>query len=334
MGKGMAVSSTRLGPLLLRPRFVKKPWGGRRIQTLLGRELPDDGPIGESWEVYDRDDGSSPIVGGSQAGATLADVRGDKRYPLMFKILDARETLSVQVHPDGETATALGGEEKTECWFVLHAEPGARIYRGFADGVTRADVERALADGTLAELLHSFEPQAGDTVFVPAGTAHTIGKGLVLAEVQHNSDTTYRMHDWGRVGLDGRPRELHIEQALRSIRFGPRGLDTIPPQVIEDDGQFERVLLIRCPHFAAERVTGMGTFTLETDPLPGDQFHILHVLAGEGQLQPFRRGASPIELAPGSTVLLPEEDERFEVIAGANVIRALLLRPGPQVQLD
>ena len=161
MGKGMAVSSTRLGPLLLRPRFVKKPWGGRRIQTLLGRELPDDGPIGESWEVYDRDDGSSPIVGGSQAGATLADVRGDTRYPLMFKILDARETLSVQVHPDGETAVHLGGEEKTECWFVLHAEPGARIYRGFADGVTRADVERALADGTLAELLHSFEPRAG-----------------------------------------------------------------------------------------------------------------------------------------------------------------------------
>lgn len=330
----MSISSTRTEPLVLLPRFVPKPWGGRRIESVLGRELPGTGPIGETWEVYDRADGSSEVVGGAHDGERLSELRGPRPYPLLFKILDASRTLSVQVHPDAETAAELGGEPKTECWFILHAEPGARIYRGLQDGVTESDVERALDRGTVGELLHSFEVSGGDTVFVPAGTVHTIGEGIVLAEVQHNSDTTYRLHDWGRLGLDGKPRKLHVEQALASIHFGPRGADRIPPQLVEDNGQFERVLLIRCSDFAVERITGMGTFTLETDPLPGDRFHILHVLAGEGELQPFRRGASPVALGPGSTVLLPESYDRYELVAGAQVLRTLLIRPGPQLQLD
>ena len=326
-------------PLLLTPRYLTKPWGGRRMETLLRRALPDAGgshgsddaggtqPFGESWEVFDRGGASSVIRNGPLAGKTLADLRGNAPFPLLVKILDAAERLSVQVHPDAETAARLGGgaEAKTECWFVLHAEPGARVWRGLAEGVTRADIqrcttERGTAEGTLESLLHSFEVEAGDTIYIPAGMVHTIGAGVLLAEVQQNSDTTYRLHDWGR------GRDIHVREALESIRFGPRTPDKIPPQPIADDGALERVLRIRCPFFAVEALTGMGTFTLEAPPLPGSIPPVLHFVSGSGELRPFRRGVAPVHFVPGDTLLLPPRDEEFEIVPGTTVVRAFLIR--------
>jgi mannose-6-phosphate isomerase len=308
-----------LPPLKLEPRYLGKPWGGRRLESVLGRKLPATGPVGESWEVYDRDGASSVVSEGPYAGRTLASLRGDRPFPLLVKILDARETLSVQVHPDADAAARLSGEPKSECWFVLHAEPGAKVWRGLRDGCTRKDVEDALAANDVERCLHSFAVKPGDTVFVPAGTVHTIGAGVLLAEVQQNSDTTYRLHDFGR----GRP--LQVREALESLRFGPRSPDKVPAQVVQDDGSIRRELLVTCRHFAAEVVVATGTITLDLEPATAP-FHVLHVLAGSGEVRPFRRGVAPVAFRPGDTVLLPAADESFEVALGASVVRALVFR--------
>ncbi len=310
----------------LLPRFLPKPWGGRRMAQALGMELPGRDPIGECWLVHDRDGRSSEIADGPLAGRTIGEFRGDDPFPLLVKILDASQPLSVQVHPGPEAAERLGAEQKSECWFVLHAELDAKVYRGLRDGVTREDVARAADDGSFADLLHPVPVSAGDTIYVPAGTVHTIGAGVLLAEVQQNSDTTYRLHDWGRVGLAGRPRDLHVESALESIEFGPRGEDTIPMQLIEDDGPVRRLLLVRSTHFTVEHVTAMGTFTLTAPASDDGTWRVLHVLAGAGNLRPFDRKSPAIEFATGETLLLPSRFEEYEVELGATVLRAMLFR--------
>lgn len=306
-------------PLKLVPRLLGKPWGGRRMETVLRRSLAIAGPVGESWEVYDRDGSSSEVANGPLAGRRLAELRGAAPFPLLVKILDATQTLSVQVHPDAEAAARFGGEAKSECWFVLHAEPGARVFRGLRDGCTHEELAEALRRGDVEGCLHSFAVKPGDTIFVPAGTVHSIGAGVVLAEVQQNSDTTYRLHDWGR------PRELHVREALGSIRYGPRSEDTVPAQVIEDEGAVRRELLVSCRHFAAECVVAMGTFTLELSPTTAP-FQVLHALAGEGEVRTFRRGVEPVAFAQGDTLLLPAEHESYEIATGTSVLRAMVFR--------
>lgn len=315
-------------PLVLTPRFLEKPWGGRRMESVLGRELPPGVPVGESWELYDRGGASSVVRSGPLAGRPLHDLRAaygiGRPFPLLVKILDATERLSLQVHPDAAAAARLGrgAEAKAECWFVLDAAKGARVWRGLRDGVTRASFEEALRGGRVEDCLHSFEVSRGDTIFVPAGMVHTIGAGVLLAEVQQNSDTTFRLHDWGR------PRELHVAEALESIHFGPRSPDKVPPQLVLDDGQVQRTLLVRCTHFAAESVEAMGTITLDVEPRPSGWPTVLHVFAGSGELRPFRRGVAPVRFAPGDTVLLPPSEDAFEIDPGGTVLRGLLVHPG------
>ncbi len=306
-------------PMKLVPRILGKPWGGRRIETHLRRKLPVAGPVGESWEVFDRGGDSSEIAHGPLKGRRLAELRGDKPFPLLVKLLDANETLSVQVHPDAQAAARLRSEAKTECWFVLHAEPGAKVWRGLKDGVTRKDLEDALARGDVENALRSFPVAPGDTIFVPAGTVHTVGAGVLLAEVQQNSDTTYRLHDFGR------GRELHVREAMESVHFGERSPDKVPAQLVEDDGGVRRELLVSCRHFAAECVVATGTFTLEIEPSPAP-FQAMHVLAGEGEIRAFRRGAVPAAFAQGDTLLLPSVYDAYEIASGASVVRAMVFR--------
>lgn len=205
------------------------------MEQLFGRRLPEPGtPFGESWEISDREQEQSlaSLSDGSDIslhdlwtrhreavfGAALRD-HPSPRYPLLMKILDACDDLSIQVHPPAEIAPELGGEPKTEMWYVVHAEPGARIYAGIREGITREKFERLIASGTVADGVQVLEPKAGDCLFIPSGLIHAIGAGLVIYEVQQNSDTTYRVFDWNRVGLDGRPRALHVQESLRSIDF-------------------------------------------------------------------------------------------------------------------
>jgi mannose-6-phosphate isomerase len=245
--------------LRFRPLYQTRVWGGRRLQTVLGRALPDDRPFGESWELVDREHEQSVVAHGPHAGRTLHDlwttervaVFGERharstaeRFPLLIKILDCVDDLSIQVHPPAALAPVLGGEPKTEMWYVAHADPGARIYAGLRRGVTRADFERALGDGTVAATVHAIEARTGSSLFVPSGRLHALGAGLLIYEIQQNSDTTYRVFDWNRVGLDGRPRDLHVAQSLACIDFAD-----VEPAPGPADG-----VLATSPFFCVSRV--------------------------------------------------------------------------------
>jgi mannose-6-phosphate isomerase len=219
-------------PLKSVPVFKPRIWGGRRLAEVFGKELPPDQKIGESWEIADLPEGQSHIANGPFAGQTLGEVvrrhteeiAGVKdfpsQFPLLVKFLDAHDVLSVQVHPDPETCRRMGkGDPKTECWYVIQAEPGAVIYKGLQKGVTRERLARAIADGTAADLLATVAVRPGECHFIPAGTVHSLGAGLLIAEVQTPSDSTYRVFDWNRADDSGRPRPLHIAEAIESIHF-------------------------------------------------------------------------------------------------------------------
>ena len=250
-----------LYPLRFQPRFKERIWGGRRLQSLYGKPLPGSNPIGESWEVSDRPGDESVIDNGPFAGRTLrwlmehhaADLLGTAvaapggRFPLLCKILDAREKLSLQVHPP---SPALG-DPKTEMWYIADAEPGAELYVGLRRGVTRDDFERALRDGAVAGCFHRIPVRTGDTMFLPSGRVHAIGAGLVIFEIQQNSDTTFRVFDWNRVGLDGKPRDLHVAESLQSIDFAD-----VEPSLVDGasstSGAFGIRQLVRHPLFNAD----------------------------------------------------------------------------------
>jgi mannose-6-phosphate isomerase len=258
----------RLYPLLLEPIFKYRIWGGRKLERMLGKKLPADESIGESWEVSCRDNDNNLIRNGRLAGRTLADVfntdgkalvgpspAGRMRFPLLNKFIDANDLLSVQVHPDERVASEVGGAEaKTEAWHIIHADPGATLVKGLKPGVTKKAFESAIHSDTVSEVLNSFPVSAGDMIFVPAGCVHAMGKGLVICEIQQNSDTTYRVYDWGRVDADGKPRQLHIEQALHSINFEDRSPDKVQPIEVTE-GKNRRAYLLACRHFAVQLLT-------------------------------------------------------------------------------
>ena len=222
----------RMYPFKLEPIFKHRIWGGTKLAEVFGKNLPTGQKIGESWELTDLPDDKSVIANGELTGRTLAsaieqypkEITGNKNftgpYPLLIKFLDACDILSVQVHPNGETCKRMGkGEPKTECWYIIDAEPGAVIYKGLKKGVTRQQFSDAIEKGTVAELLNKVPVNPGECHFLPAGTAHSIGAGLLIAEIQTPSDTTYRVFDFNRLDEAGKPRDLHIEEALASINF-------------------------------------------------------------------------------------------------------------------
>jgi len=221
-----------LYPFTFKPIFKERVWGGRAIERLYGKKLPAKVPIGESWEISDRPGDVSVIANGPLAGKDLhwlmehheRELLGEAksangRFPLLIKILDAQDKLSLQVHPPAHKDAELKGEPKTEAWYIAEAAPGAELYVGLKRGVTRGEFERKIQSGGVAECFHRVPVKAGDTMFLPSGRVHAIGAGLVIFEIQQNSDTTYRVFDWNRVGLDGKPRDLHVKESLASIDF-------------------------------------------------------------------------------------------------------------------
>jgi mannose-6-phosphate isomerase len=246
-------------PIVFEPLFMERLWGGRRLESLFGKRLPPTARIGESWEIVDREDAQSVVHEGPLQGLTLNELWTQHRdtvfgpglpeaprFPLLFKLLDAQERLSVQVHPRPENAASLGGEPKTEMWYVLDALLESDLYAGLKRGVTRAAFELALREGRVAEMIHHLPIKAGDAIFIPSGRIHAIGTGNVIFEVQQNSDTTYRVFDWNRLGLDGQPRALHIEESLQSIDF-----EDFEPALIPA-GQEQ---LVACAFFDVEKWT-------------------------------------------------------------------------------
>ena len=216
-------------PIAFSPIYMTRVWGGRSLDTIYQRNLPDNQPYGESWEISDRPNEQSIVSSGFHVGKSLHDLwtnhreeifgkglTGD-RFPLLIKILDARDDLSIQVHPPAEIAGELGGEPKTEMWYIADCDPGAKLYIGLKNGSTRESFEQSLLDGTVEKQVHAVRPKAGESIFIPSGRLHAIGAGFLIYEIQQNSDTTYRVFDWNRVGLDGTPRDLHVEESMTSI---------------------------------------------------------------------------------------------------------------------
>jgi mannose-6-phosphate isomerase len=223
-------------PLKFEPIYKQRIWGGQKLRKVFGKDIPKGEKIGESWELADLPDDKSVIANGRLTGQTLnsviekypGEIISDENFhgpfPLLIKFLDAEDVLSVQVHPDVQTCARMGkGDPKTECWYIIAAEPNAVIYKGLKKGVSTEQFAEAIKKGDVAELLEKVPVEAGECHFLPAGTAHSIGAGLLIAEIQTPSDTTYRVFDWNRVDDTGQARQLHIEEALESIHFDSSG---------------------------------------------------------------------------------------------------------------
>lgn len=272
----------------LKEGFFERLWGGDRLRGTLGMAAPDDRPIGEAWLVADHASHESEVRNGAWAGLSLhalvqqhpdyllgsvAQPTIHGRFPLLLKVLDAAQPLSVQVHPDDDAAQALGEPDvgKTEMWHVVESDSGSTLICGLDPALDREGFLRAAREGTIASHMRTFPAPPGTTAFVPAGTVHAIGAGILLAEIQQNSDLTYRIHDWDRVDAAGRPRELHLEQAARVTHFGSSHGGAAQPLEYGEGGE-QVTVLGACQYFAAERLAVRGTRTRNTH---GRSFHLL-----------------------------------------------------------
>jgi mannose-6-phosphate isomerase len=289
------MSQVSLYPLRFEPIYQYRLWGGRRLSALLTAPLPGDGPIGEAWVLSDRDDHPSHVANGQLQGRTLSEVMENfreplmgklaarfQRFPLLLKFLDAREMLSVQVHPsDARQDLIPAGETgKTEAWVVIETGSGSRIYAGLRPGTTAGDLRRALADNTIAERLGSMTPKLGDAVFIPAGTVHTLG-GVVVFEVQQNSDVTFRLYDWGHIDAKtAKPRPLQVEKALASIDFAKNNSGLVAP-FVECTSPVARERLFDCDQFLLWRLHGQSPFPVGAAGVP----RVLVCIDGLGELE-------------------------------------------------
>ena len=290
-------------------------WGGERLREEY-RIQSDCHPLAEAWVLSCHPDGPSVIGNGSHAGMTLPEYlsknpaalgsRGAAfaQFPILIKFIDAAGDLSIQVHPSDQYAfTQENGQQgKTEAWYVLDAQPGARLYHGFRETPSTEEVEKAVCDGTLTGLLRSVEVHPGDLFFIPSGTVHAIGAGILLAEIQQNSNLTYRLFDYGRLGADGKPRQLHVDKALEVAEL-------CPPEAGADFGGH----LIRCKYFTTDRLEGGFTgFCGEAS------FHSLLVVEGEGVIT---QGGETLPISKGDSLFLPAGSGDYAVAGACKVLK-------------
>ena len=318
-------------PLHFVPHVLSKVWGGRKLQDKLGKDLPDLSPYGESWELSDHTSHHSMVANGPLQGKTLRQLMDSNRrellgtnsesfpvFPWLVKFLDANDWLSVQVHPDEHAVKTLwpGEGSKTEAWFIVDVQPGARIYAGLKDGVDRDTLAKVAKEGTIAEYLHSFEPKPGNCVFLPAGTVHAIGGGILLAEIQQTSDATFRLFDWNRKDAQGNSRELHLEQSLASIHWDKGEVQPIHVDAFaQESPQEEKKSLVDCPYFSMEYIG-----TSQQLPLLEAQTQCLMVVRGDGFLH-WDSHSEPLQT--GQVWLLPAQ--RGNVVCQPNRDVGLLL---------
>jgi mannose-6-phosphate isomerase len=304
-----------LYPLRFEPIYQYRLWGGRRLGSLLSAPLPGDGPIGEAWVLSDRTDHQSLVANGPLKGQMLGQVMKQfpeqlmgkltsrfRRFPLLLKFLDAEQMLSVQVHPSDDTSalTPASDTAKTEAWVVIEAEKGSQIYAGLRSGTTAGILRGSLDDGTIADHLVCFDPKPGDAVFIPAGTVHTLGKGVVVFEVQQNSDVTFRLYDWGHIDpKTNEPRPLQVDQAFACIEFGASDSGLVTSRV-ETSTPVERARLFDCEPFRLWRLLGQDQFTVGAAAEP----RVLVCIEGSGQIM---HDDTPYAIGKGDVWLLPAE---------------------------
>src|ERR1035438_6014044 len=310
--KNIALTETLLYPLRFEPIYQYRPWGGRRLADLLTEPMPR-GPIGEAWLLSDRDDHASQVAEGPLKGQTIGQLLKQfpeqmlgklanrfQRFPLLLKFLDAKEMLSVQVHPTKANTNLLpaGETAKSEAWVVLEAGTQSRIYAGLEPDTTEADLRRALTNGTVADHLACLTPKPGEAVFLPAGTVHSLGGDLVVFEIQQNSDVTFRLYDWGNVDAKtGKTRALQVEKALACIDFAEGPVGRVMP-VVETTTPVERERLFNCEHFVLWRLRGQSPFTVGAVGIP----RILVCIEGAGQVE---HGGATYAVGKGDVFVLP-----------------------------
>ena len=297
-----------LYPYVLQPKLTPAIWGGDALVTRFGKNGDPSAKIGESWECWDE----NAVLNGALAGRTVAQLReqlgaellGDldasQIFPILTKIIDARDSLSVQVHPDDAYAQRVEHQRngKTECWYILDAVPGAELVMGWEHDTTREEYERRVKDGTLGEILHRVPVHAGQAFYIPAGTLHAIGAGIVIFETQQASDLTYRIFDWNRMGADGKPRELHVSKAADVLDYRRSQTRPIEALAYASEG-FTRTAYIADKHFLVERVTATETpATMVTHARP------LILMSLEEDLELSCEGGG-VQLAPYQTALIP-----------------------------
>jgi mannose-6-phosphate isomerase len=299
---------------------MERIWGGRKLEALFGKKLPPDKRVGESWEIVDRPESQSVVANGSLNSKTLhelwsqhrreifGDVPNSPRFPLLIKLLDAHEKLSLQVHPPEKVAAKLGGEPKTECWYVAAAEPNSEILVGFKRVTTRGQFEQSLLTGSAADYVHSIPVKAGDAMFLPAGRFHGIGGGNVLVEVQQNSDTTYRVFDFNRVDeKTGKPRPLQVDQALECIDF-----NDVAPKLVEQKDE----LIVKDEVFEIQK----WNLNSSREVAPIGQFAIVCCLAGS-------LSCANVDLRPGGFFLVPASLQDRQVkprASGTSLLRVTI----------
>lgn len=293
-------------PLLFEPIYKERVWGGVALSSHLGRKLPADKQIGESWDLVDRPEAQSVVSRGPAAGRTLRDLleewpeeimgpgfSRERPFPILVKWLDCRERLSLQVHPPAAVAGELAGEPKTENWYIARADEGAGLIVGLKPGATREAFETAIEAGTLERYVHRFPVRDGHSILVRSGQIHAIDGGNLILEIQQNSDTTYRVYDWGRVGLDGKPRELHVRESLASIDF-----DDVEPSPVAPNG--EDAVLAACDEFTIRKfqMNAGRAVCFQSEEQP----RLLHVVSGKVRLD---GEGGPWEAGLGDNLLLP-----------------------------
>jgi mannose-6-phosphate isomerase len=309
------MGSITLYPLRFEPIYQYRLWGGRRLSGLLSAPLPGDGPIGEAWVLSDRDDDQSKVANGPLKGQTLGllmeqyrkQIMGDLaprflRFPLLLKFLDAQQMLSVQVHPGDAHPELLppGEMSKTEAWVVVEAENRSRIYAGLKPGTTKGELRQSLTDGTIANHLAGIVPRPGDAVFIPAGTVHTLGDGVVVFEVQQNSDVTFRLYDWEHIDAKtGQLRPLQVDQAFACIDFDGNAGGLVAPRV-ETTTPVEREKLFDCKAFELDRLRGKAPFSVGAAAEP----RVLICIDGAGKVD---HGNILYSVSKGDVWLLPAE---------------------------
>lgn len=306
-------------PITFQPLYKTRVWGGRVLESRYGRSLPDEQPYGEAWELVDREDDQSMVTSSNYAGKTLhelwtqhrSEIFGEglpdsERFPILIKILDCQDDLSIQVHPPANLAPSLNGEPKTEMWYLAGAEDSASLYIGFKDGVTREQFEQSIQDGTVEDHVHRIAPKEGESIFIPSGRLHAIGGGNLIFEIQQNSDTTYRVFDWNRVGLDGQPRELHIDESLASIDF-----DDFEPAMDTPDGN----TLATCEYFRTDEIK-VSADEIISNPSE-DKFSVLAVISGELK-------SKETSHRPGDFLLLPKGCEHLTASEDTTVLQVTL----------
>lgn len=320
-------------PLRCRPLLKPKIWGGRGLATMLGKQLPPGEPVGESWEVADVPQGTSFIADGPLAGMTLHEVMarfgerlfpgwGATQFPIMVKFLDAQDDISIQVHPHAQVCAERFPEErsKNETWVIMHVEPGGAVLHGVHPGVTLDEIRTRINAGTITEVMRRIEVRPGDVLHLPAGTLHALLRGVMLLEVHEPSDSTFRVYDHDRLGLDGRPRELHVEQALATLRLDGNSPALLTP-IAERHAWGERELLIDIASYRVERLTQRDELIWR----PEEGADVLVVVAGAVELDLAEGHA---RLGAGETVIVPPDlDVTLAPIGVAQVVVVSPHRP-------